>query len=139
MIRKYLFAIGLIMIATTTENANGNTMDGIITENTNPIKNNIHGFCVNLYCELRNPTTIKSGRPRNTCYVPTIYINNHTLYLNNYPFEEIRLVSTDEYGDDNVIYSSAIPDGAVTIDIPVDITGNFEICLYHGIIASMVM
>lgn len=69
---------------------------------------------------------------RTPVLIPPIYTDGHTIYLNGYAFDEVQIMATDENGDGYTIYSSVVPKGAETVEIPDDIAGEYEICLCRG-------
>lgn len=126
MTRKQLLAAGIIMMTATLGYAAKNN-DGEITRNTIGITNNPCYIRIDLQVRYDDPKNIKNGIGRSSVRIPAIYIDGHTLYLDGNTFEEIQLVGMDENGNESIVYSSVIPAGAETVDIPTGFTGAYEI------------
>lgn len=131
MKRKMIFAVGLIMMTTAVGNATKYTVDDI-ADNANYFANEPFGIYLNLRVRYTDPAQIKVERPKSPIAIPSVYIDDHTIYTNGYPFDEISLVAMDNDGEETVVYSSAVPSGTETIEIPDGITGEYEIRLYNG-------
>ncbi|MDO4802225.1 MAG: hypothetical protein Q4A15_08675 [Prevotellaceae bacterium] len=71
-------------------------------------------------------TSGQNGPQRSPIYIPTIYYSNHTLLFEECCIGcEIEIMENDE-----VVYSTIITDANGTVQLPEDLSGNFELCLY---------
>lgn len=131
MKRKLLFAVGLIVTATAV----GNTTNDVIESIGNDIEsgfNNYRGIYIDLRIQYTDPVNTGGNLNKSPIAIPPVYIEDHTLHIGSYPFEEISLIATDEDGEEAIVYSTAILSETETIEIPHDITGEYEICLTYG-------
>ena len=73
-------------------------------------------------------TSEQNGFPRSPIYIPTVYYSNHTLLFEECCIGcEIEIMENDE-----VVYSTIITDANGTVQLPEDLSGNFELHLYWG-------
>lgn len=86
---------------------------------------------INLHIGYDNPIERHKGIGRIPMQSPSVYICGHTIFLNGCIFEKMQLITTNENGEDNIIYSLTIPEGIDSIEIPIDFTGEYEIRLYR--------
>ena len=70
--------------------------------------------------------TVQGGLQRSPVYIPSVFLSNHTLLFEECCIGcEIEIMENDE-----VVYSTIITDANGTVQLPEDLSGNFELCLY---------
>ena len=73
-------------------------------------------------------STENDGLQRSPVYLPSVFLANHTLLFEECCIGcEIEIMENDE-----VVYSTIITDANGTVQLPEDLTGNFELRLYWG-------
>ena len=66
--------------------------------------------------------------PRSPIYIPSVYLSEYTLLFEECCIGcEIEIMENDE-----VVYSTIITDANGTVQLPEDLSGNFELHLYWG-------
>ncbi len=131
MTRAQLLTAGVIVMAVTVCNAHVEQSNEF-TSNTDIVNNLYRGIKIDLYCGYERPVVIGGPRDRSSIRIPSIYIDGHTLYFDGNTFEEIQLVGMDVNGNESIAYSSVVPAGAGTVDIPTGFTGVYEIRLLRA-------
>lgn len=71
---------------------------------------------------------METNVPRSPIYIPSVFLSDYTLLFEECCFGcEIEIMENDE-----VVYSTIITDANGTVQLPEDLSGNFELCLYRG-------
>ena len=71
-------------------------------------------------------------RPKAPMHAPEVYLEDHTLsfsYNNGYTLE---LVETSEDGNEVTVYTSSIPEGVMTWQLPATFSGDYTLRLIFG-------
>ena len=77
-----------------------------------------------------DPTTTGNPLPRTPILIPSVSIEDYTLYFNT-PCDGYVLRLVDEF--DNVVYSTVIPVGATSLVLPSYLSGTYELQIIAGI------
>lgn len=89
----------------------------------------VSGVPVNLQVCIEDPTPAMGGIPRGPVSVPTVTIDDHTLYFYGVGYDFTLQLLGD---DDNVVYSIFVPVGTVSIALPSTISGDYVLQLIPG-------
>lgn len=131
MKRKQLLTTALVIMTATAANVTA-ANNGNVAENVDFVEVSQNRILIDLHVGYTDPDVRNKPIGRSPVQTPSIYIDGHTIYLNGYAFDEVQIVATDENGDGYTVYSSVVPEGAETVEIPDDIAGEYEIRLCRG-------
>lgn len=76
-----------------------------------------------------NPTTFPNGHPKGPVAIPSVSIDDHTLYFGT-PCDGCTLNVVDS--NDVVVYTTVIPVGATSLVLPSTLSGEYELQIIQG-------
>ena len=76
-----------------------------------------------------DPMPSGSGSSRTPVTTPNVSLDGHTLYFNNVGYD-LTLVLLDD--EENEVYSTLVPAGAMAVMLPSSLNGTYELQLYPG-------
>ena len=76
-----------------------------------------------------DPNPIGHDVPRGPIEIPTVFIENYTLFFTS-GHAEYAMSIKDEYGC--VVYTNIVGSNETTIILPSMLSGTYELCLYAG-------
>ena len=110
MYKKFLFLISALMLFTSS----------FAEENADPIS---------LQIEDIDPTSGHGDPHKGPVQIPSISLDGHTLFFFS-PCDGDTLRLVDE--DGVVVYSLIIPDGTYSLELPITLSGNYELQIIRG-------
>ena len=126
MTRKFLLVIGLMM-ATVFSFAND-----VVTNYQSGTRVFLQAIYV---CPVGYEDPYENNginRPKAPMHAPEVYLEDHTLsfsYNNGYTLE---LVETSEDGDEVTVYTTSIPEGVMTWQLPATLSGDYTLRFIYG-------
>lgn len=82
---------------------------------------------ISLQVERVKPTSGVGGYPRTPVAVPSVEQEGHTFYFNNVGYD-LTMVLLDEDGEE--AYTTSVPVGTTTVELPSTLSGSYELQLY---------
>jgi len=98
----------------------------------------LHAFCqspiypgtiIPLQVFIVHPTVGGAPTPKSPMQPPTVYLDDHTLYIDNPNGYTIEIVDEE---DDTVVYTNVIPAEVTTWQLPSTLSGTYIIRLISG-------
>ena len=89
----------------------------------------VHACPIILQAGIVQPTSTNGGYPRTPVARPNVSLDGHTLYFNNVGYD-LTLVLLDD--EENEVYSTLVPAGAMAVMLPSSLNGTYELQLYPG-------
>ena len=125
MTRKLLFVIGLMMV----------TVFSVANEVVTNYHSGTQVYLQTIYVwpvGYEDPMPTTPNKPKAPMHAPEVYLEDHTLsfsYNNGYTLE---LVETSEDGNEVTVYTSSIPEGVMTWQLPATFSGDYTLRLIFG-------
>ena len=80
-------------------------------------------------CEHVNNNAGQINRPRTPIEPPTVYLNDHTLYICSDGRDFDLQVATD---DETVVYSTYVSSSTTEVQLPTTLSGNYVLQMFNG-------
>ena len=92
--------------------------------------NSLEGsLMIDFVCEHINNNSGQINRPRNPIEPPTVYLNDHTLYIYSDGRDfDLQVVASDE----TVVYSTYVSSSITEVQLPSTLSGAYHLELFNG-------
>lgn len=80
-------------------------------------------------CSIVNPGEIGNHNPRSPVEPPTVYLNDHTLYICSDGRDFDLQVATD---DETVVYSTYVSSSTTEVQLPTTLSGDYVLQMFNG-------
>ena len=92
--------------------------------------NSLEGsLMIDFVCEHINNNSGQINRPRNPIQPPTVYLNDHTLYICSDGRDfDLQVVASDE----TVVYSTYVSSSTTEVQLPTTLSGDYVLQLFNG-------
>ena len=101
---------------------------GTVSAQTSEPETN-YGLLVSLECSYSKPTNAGVNFPRTPIQPPTVYLNDHTLYICSDGRDfDLQVVTEDEA----VVYSTYVSSSTTEVQLPTTLSGDYVLQMFNG-------